>query len=374
MRDLLDRLRTAKLIITSLTLTTSGTVLIALEQQIPTWNVWRWIQLVPYGEVGGIFIGAGLISVWIDRFFRREQDETDELRLRRVLEDEAPAIRDAVLHAFAANKPDLQRVATPQLLDQLIRNSLALRLGDEQFATEVYDDIKTQAIEAQERWHDASLDITLTPLPATKAGPAMFEVTVHWEYTTIPKHAQRRFVALSDRAEYAELAQSGGNVSPWYVKPRPGYTAADRATFELLQFSVDGEERRISRSVRKGGQTYTVNVGSEAVAAGAETAISYTYRTITPQAGHLLFFDIEQPTRDIRVTFDYTAAQLAAVSAIDLVPSANRTRIEHSPAEVTPRTIRVDIDGWTFPRSGLAFVWANRAEAAAQGHSQAGIF
>lgn len=44
-------------------------------------------------------------------------------------------------------------MATPDMLDQLISNSLALRLDDPQFAGEVYRDIRDQAVLAQERWH-----------------------------------------------------------------------------------------------------------------------------------------------------------------------------------------------------------------------------
>lgn len=46
---------------------------------------------------------------------------------------------------------DLKRVANPELLDDIASNVMSLRLGDEQFAREIYRDIRDQAIHA-ERW------------------------------------------------------------------------------------------------------------------------------------------------------------------------------------------------------------------------------
>lgn len=89
---------------------------------------------------------------------------------------------------------------------------------------------------------------------------------------------------------------------------------------------------------------------------------SATPTHVTPASGHLLFFDIEQPTRDMRVTFDYSDTDIDTVSAIDLIPSVRQSRIERTPEQLDNREVRVDIDGWTFPRSGVAFVWTLSGE------------
>lgn len=313
----------------------------------PSWTSW-----LPLAELGGILIGAGVLSVWLDHFLRREQQALDDARLRELLHEQAPAMRDAVLDAFAANHDDLARIATPQLLDQLITNSLALRLRDPQFAAEIYTDIRDQAIGAAERWLDAHLSVEL----ATH-GRNDYEVTVRWEYTVTPVHRQRRFLCTSDRSEYLEVAHNAGATSAWYLKPRPGLDAATRDSFELLRFTVDGTERPIRRTARKGSQIYTVDVGAKAIEAKEPVVVAYTYRTTTRRNGHLLFFDIEQPTRDLRIDLDYTTTDIATISTLDLIPSVRRTRIEQSPPQASGRVVHVDIDGWIFPRSGVAFVW-----------------
>lgn len=376
MRDVFNRLYRTKMILSCLVLVASGIILLVGAEKIDQTNGPGWLNLLPWREFGGILIGAGVLSVWLDRYLGREQQALDELRLRQLLTEYAPVMRDAVLEAFAANHQDLARVATPEMLDQIITNSLALRLDDLQFASEIYTDIRDQAITASERWHDAHLSIELTPPPAGKGLPAeetrprpsseRFTVTVRWEYTTIPRHAQRRFVCVSDRDEYTELTNERDSTSAWYLKPGSGMSAGDREAFALLRFSVDGEDRPIRRSARKNGQTYTANIGAEQLSLDQPVTIAYTYQVVMAASGHMLFFDIEQPTRDLKVDFDYTGCGIATVSTLDLVPSVRPTRIERT-SESSPRSvIRADIDGWIFPRSGIAFVWTLESETAAE--------
>lgn len=363
MHSVFRRLYRTKMILSCLILVASGITLLAVDHAVSGRN--DWVGLLPVGELGGILVGAGVLSVWLDAYLHREQQELDDLRLRQLLHEQAPAMRDAVLEAFAANHEDLARVATPELLDQLIANSLAMRLGDEQFASEIYTDIRDQAIRAAERWHDASLSIELSP---TNVGPKgagpFFTVEVRWEYTTTPKHAQRRFVCLSDRGEYSEIVRDKDGTSAWYINPAGGVDAASPAAFELLRFSVNGEERPIRRFARKAAQTYTASIPAEHLQAGQQVTIAYTYRTLMTQSGHMVFFDVEQPTRDLRIDFDYTDCGIAAISTLDLVPSVRPTRIERTHESLPARVIRLDFDGWIFPRSGVAFVWTLDSEVA----------
>lgn len=284
-------------------------------------------------------------------------------------------MRDAVLEAFAANHADLKRVATPEMLDQIISNSLALRLDDQQFAREIYADVRDQAVSASERHLDASVSIELSPtIPAFSAGKAeptfrssdrYFTVTVRWEYTVVPAHAQRRFLCTSDRDEYSESANARGDTTSWFMSPASGLDAAAIEAFELTRFTVDGETRPIRRSVRKGGQIYTASVGADVVPAGRPVTISYTYRTVTTQAGHLLYFNVEQPTRDLRMSFDYGQCDMSSVSVLDLIPTMRPARIERPKANEPNPVLRIDIDGWIFPRAGVGFVWALTTETSA---------
>lgn len=360
MRDLLNKLHKTKMILTGLVLVIVGATLLLIGSVITGDDV-GFGELIPWNEFGGILIGGGILGIWIDHLFKTEQEAASEQQLRSILTDHAPAMRDAVLQAFAANHEDLKRVATPQTLDALITNSLALRLDSQDFADDIYRDLNVQAIEAPERWSDARVDLTISPHPEQDD---FFEVTIRWEYSAVPSFATRHFTCVGDRTEYGAIAEAKGNTSAWYFKPDPAFTAESTDAFELLAFNVNGESRPIKRTSRKNQQTYTVQLGNDVAESNEPAVISYTLRTVTRKNGHLLFFEIEQPTENIAVNLDYTDADLAAISAIDLVPSVRPTRIEHSPEGIVPKTVLVEIDGWVFPRAGVAFVWTLDAEAA----------
>ena len=69
------------------------------------------------------------------QYFTGQDDEArDTERLTRVNNNSVPAIRDAVISGFAFEPADIARVATPEVLDQIVNNGLAIRLGDAGFA------------------------------------------------------------------------------------------------------------------------------------------------------------------------------------------------------------------------------------------------
>ena len=168
MNETLNQLRKTKTLLSVVLLVVAGAALIATGHR--TQDATAWYGLLPLTELGGILVGAGILSIWLDAYLRREQDQREEHRLRSILTEQAPVMRDAVLQAFAANHDDLRRIATPELLDGIIGNSLALRL-----------DNADQAIRAAERWHDANLSIQLSPLPMG-SGTSKRRPTPHGEW------------------------------------------------------------------------------------------------------------------------------------------------------------------------------------------------
>ena len=355
MTNLLTRFHYLKMLLVGILLGVVGIGFLIIGQQLADEvQPANWTSFVPWNELGEIMIGAALLGIWFDHLFRKEQQALSDQRLRQILNEHAPVMRDAVLDAFAADHKDLVRVATPEAMDQIINNSLALRLNDRQFADEVWHDIKEQAIDAPERRLNAHLNINLTPHPDNDD---YFVLAVRWEYTTTPVHAVQRFVCLSDKQEYTNLLSARDGTNPWFIKPTPGRNPKDRSTFELLQFTANGQERSIKRSTRTNFQAYQVALGNEMIDAAQPVVVSHTFRTITPKKNNVLFFDMEQPTRDLKIAFDYTGCGIKAVSTIDHVPSVRPTRIQHSPPETPSKTVHVEIGGWIFPRAGVAFVW-----------------
>lgn len=183
----------------------------------------------------------------------------------------------------------------------------------------------------------------------------------------IPSHAVQRFACVSDRDEFHELVSEIPSTTTWLMTPRPGFDASKRESFELLEYAVGGERRSIRRSQRKTGQTYSVDLGEDLVRAGQPVQITYVYRTIVPRSGPLLYFSIDQPTRNIKIDFGYSAVDVAHVAALDLVASSKRSQVLRLPESASGKSVTVDFDGWVFPRTGFAFIWTLDSELGGAG-------
>lgn len=348
-----------------------GIALRALDTQVQQ-NPWlHWLNFTSWSGLGDTLIVLALAGIWFDyKTAKDQQSRTSEL-LGQEVKKAVPDIRDSVFEAFDFGHEALARVTNPESLDNIIRNSLALRLEDKEFAAEVYNDIRDQAVRAPERWHDARVEIHLSPLgiPRDTAKGGVFEpdqqeplyvVTVRWEYTVVPRLHTRRFACVSDRNEYLDLMQDFDGTSAWWFTPKGDIDASSKEAFEVVQFTVDGDERPIRRAEKKGGQTYSVALGTNPDSE-EPVRISYTYRTVTAERGHLLYIDIEQPTRGIEVELDYGDCDIERVSVLDLFASSRATVVERTPDSVPGRAVRVSFDGWAFPRSGVGFVWVARS-------------
>ncbi len=359
MHDPLQRLYRTKLVLLATLLLSTGLALLIFAHWIDHLAGWRWLSNWPLTDIGSGLFTTGLLGVALQYFDGQDGETRATERLQRVISAAAPAMRDAVIDGFAFEPSELSRVATPETLDKIVTNGLAIRLGDASFANEIYRDIRDQAIGIPERLHDARISIRLSMDSSTANGrAAQFTTTVRWESTLVPTYQTRRFVCLSDIDEFRDLDQDTAATSAWYIRPQPGIDAGSRDAFELVEFSVDGEKRPIRRTAKQGSQTYSVNVGREAVDAGRPVSIAYTYRTITAVDGHLLQFRVDQPTKGLSVELDYSDCGVERVNVLDFIASSDRTKVAYSPAAVPGKLVSVDFDGWVFPRSGVAFVWS----------------
>lgn len=358
------RLRRAKAALLAVSLTLTGILLIMLNGWLSGLNLgnWSWLHALPLGELGGTLFGAGLLGTLFEYSFRKDQEAATTRQFRQIIHDEAPAMRDAVIEGFAIRPEDLKRVANPELLDTIAANVMALRLGDEQFAREIYADIRDQAIRAVERWHDVEVRIRLSSaLERSTVGTPLFDLTVEWEYTTVSAGPVRRFVSTSDRAEYRELLLDVPATSPWFMQSRFGVDAASRGCYELLELTVDGRPQSFRRSARRTGQVYAVTL-DEAAMSGEEVRIRQTFRVVTPASGHRIYVELPQPARDVSLVLDYTNTDIATMTVTDMVSSSRSPHVSHAPAATNGRVIHVDAPGWLLPKTGFAFTWTLQSE------------
>jgi hypothetical protein len=358
MANLLHQLYKTKLRLARLVTAVAGVGLLFVAKDVATTPILSWLVGWPTSELGTTLLSAGVIAVIFEYYARQESEAIAAERFRAVIRQEAPAIRDAVLDSLAFNPDTLKNVASPETLDRIATNAIALRVDDPALARDVYTDFRDQVIHAPEHWHNVGVAITLSSWkkgPATGRG-SMFEATIRWEYRVRPSSTTMRFACVSDLAEYRDMLRDQAITSAWHFDPSAGTDAASSDVFELLQLTVDGKPRKIRRTTREGTQLYTASLGP-AVISDNEITVAYTYRVLVQRHGHLLYLDLPRPTKGLRIQLDYAAAGIRRVNTLDYFASAEQARVDQAPTSTPAKTVDVAFDGWIFPRSGVAFVW-----------------
>lgn len=148
MKDPLHRIYRLKVIIVAIASAVLGLGLMVFAKFAESLARLAWVRDLPVFELGSTLFITGAFVVAYDYLDGRDKEAREDARIRRLLAEAAPAMRDAVVRGFAIEPEDLRRVVTPDMLDEIATNALGLRLGDLQFAAELYADIRDQVVRA----------------------------------------------------------------------------------------------------------------------------------------------------------------------------------------------------------------------------------
>lgn len=361
-----------------LKLVATGAILVLLGLVFSVLGDWLSSRDVPHLLVAivnassDVFAVTGALGLAVDYITGRDKDAADAERIRHLLDEAAPAFRDAVISGFAETPESMRGVATTETLDKLATNALALRLGDDKFAAEIYEGLLAQAIKTPERWSDVDINVRLSCIQETSSVGAgrtnvsaeLFDAVVVWEYTLVPSARIQRFASTDDEAEFREFLNDVPATSTWLI-PDDVIDPAAREAFEVLSYSVDGDELPLRRSVRKHGQTYSVDLGEEVIAKGAPVRVRHVYRTVVPRLGHRFRVSLTQPAHGVRLVLDYTGADIAVLKVGDMVSSAIPAQVKFLPSEAPAKQVEVTAPNWLLPQTEITFVWTLSDELAA---------
>ncbi|GAB6987907.1 hypothetical protein [Nocardioides pyridinolyticus] len=185
---LLSRVHRLKLLVVGALLVILGLLTSALAEWLDTVET-PHLAVALVSGLADVFLVTGAIGIAVDFFTGRDKEAADTERLRNILKEAAPDIRNAVVAGFAETPNNMRGVATTETLDKLATNALALRLGDEKFASEIYSGLLSQAIRTPERWSDVDINVRLSSIDESSARGAArpsvpapwFDVVVTWE-------------------------------------------------------------------------------------------------------------------------------------------------------------------------------------------------
>src|SRR5262249_1572716 len=114
----LQRLYKTKFTLLAVISTAIGTALMSLAHWASTQPGWAWMSSWTVNDLGLGLFTTGLFGVLFQYVGQRDAEENAVQRLRTVLHETAPDIRDAVVEGFAFAPDSLTDVASPATLDR----------------------------------------------------------------------------------------------------------------------------------------------------------------------------------------------------------------------------------------------------------------
>jgi hypothetical protein len=363
MQSPLHRLYKTKLVLASFIGIVAGYVLMVVGSRIDASSGFGFLKDVDLHDIGIVLMTSGLIAV-LFTYLGNENAEADaEARTRRAVKAEAPAFVSSVVNAMANAPQEMLTVTADEVLDRVVENSLAQRLHNPELAAGVFADLKAQVLRSRECWYDLRISAALTPWTGAPPEPsaAMYVATFRYEYHVVNPPQSLRFACVSDLAEYRELQNDPDVAEVWYFQAKGGLDATSLEVFELVEVSVAGKPQKIRRTTQAGAQYYSVRLNPDLDATNG-IAVSFMYRALVQQHGHVLHVDLIKPTHGVTIGLSYGGSGIRYINMVDYIASATQPVISQTLATDPSPSVSVSFDGWVLPKAGVAFVWVLDSE------------
>lgn len=291
MSDLPQRLYQTKLTLLAVIFAVVGIALMILAHNGPS----GLFSNLPIGEIGSGLFTTGVIGVALQYLDERDAEERGSARLRRVLREEAPAIRDAVVDGFAFSPTALTQVTSPEVLSRVVENSLAVQLADAELARAAQAQLLQAAMTPAGRYQDSRLTVRLGLSPSARH----LRAVIRREYHFIPSESALRFACVENRDEYSDLLRDPETAEVWRMRASEGLRASDEQAFRVTSVELEGDALPVRRTERKGAQVYTCRLPM--AVQPAPVHLAYELEVLLPRDEHSLYFDFGRPTNGLAI-------------------------------------------------------------------------
>lgn len=338
-------------------------VLDAFKDSIPA--PWNWVRFLPWQSLAGTALGVVLIAFAYEWFVRKETEEKLIQMLKEHLHFQEEIIGNHIAKAMLFDKEIMRRVLAPDMMDDVLRTGLEIRLGDDQLARETYDNLLSQLLISHERRSNYRCKISLTNIRdrgvADNIKQKYYEGYIEERYDTVLQKTSFLFVCVGKTEEYDELLRDTRWELRWIAEPTKDFPIVDGSIFHIESVSVDGLSLDI-KSDTVGGK-YMVTADHKALQAmlGRSVTVFYRYKVKVQKRGHLLRVNMPCPTKNVVVELDYRDTDIHFVNVHNFFVS-NAEPILRFPSQQSPRRIEIEVNGWVFPKGGVIFGWVLRSE------------
>lgn len=323
-----------------------------------------FLRFIPWESLATTSLGVaiiGLVYEWIVR------DETEE-KLTQVLDQhfqtQAEIINSQIPRSMLTTPDVMRHVLDSDVVDDLIRTSLEIRLEDAQLAREAYDSFLGHLLRQEERRSNYRCNIYLTTINSkdlpNEITQKYYDGYIDVHYDTLLQKDIFRFTCVATMEEYNELLKDPTWELRWIAEPTKDFSK--EVAFNVESVHVGGLQLNIRREVANGRYVIIADHLGLQQMQGNLVTIYYRYKIKIKKRGHLLMVHVPCPTHHVVVELDYAHTDIHFVNVLDFFVSQTKPAIRYIPSREKHHRIEVEVNEWVFPKGGVVFVWVLRAE------------
>jgi alanine racemase len=276
------------------------------------------------------------------------------------------------LHKGRADRvePSLRRIFIPDeeksiaRIDSIVRHCFQTRARNEELGDAIYYEMFETLFGKEDRQlelrDDFKYAIRVTAFtereePDVQIRRDYFKVTTHVEYTKALRNEMFMIGCALDNEQLAAFFEDKRCEYRWLLNR--GEDLVPERDFRVNGVRIDGEDVPIIRTENT-GRGYEVWCGSEALKAKLNRQVRVEIEIETKQRKDNQLFSayLVYPTRGMEISFAYGGTGIRNVREVGFFAG------KHPYPEVSRRegesiTLKLGNDAWTFPTSGVTFVW-----------------
>lgn len=316
-----------------------------------------WLRNIPWGTFASTSLGTLLISIGFEFYLRDISEFRLGENLRKIQSDSNRRLVESIRAKVLLDPEAVKHCLSSEIADQMLLAILEEQTGDSLYAKEAFGTLAYQLRGYHRRAFDYRCRITFRPDDDSGNPSLYYQCFVELSYTGVLPAASFKFVEVSSVDEYNQLLLDSSYEVRAIRVPTLTYPKGDERGFNISYVRVNGQDLEVRPLDIDERLAFIASSHKIEELIGQTVRISYQYMTKVEKTSHVFMYSVTHPTRSLVIEFDYGSVDIGRVNVNDFFVSMRQPDVCWPTSQNVPQVIRVAVDDWIFPKSGVLLSW-----------------
>jgi len=307
------------------------------------------LRYIPWDSLAGSCLSVVVIGFVYEWVVRNETEQKLHEVLGQHFQNQVSAIDTQISKAMLTTPELMKSVLAPDMVDEVIRTGLEVRLGDAQLAQEAYDSYLSHLLGHKRRRTNYRCNIYLTTIQTSDIPDAItqkyFDGYIDVRYDTVLQKDSFRFTSAATMEEYNELIKDPDWELCWLANPTRDFPK--EVAFKVESMRVRELALNIRTEYVDGKYVIVADHSGLQSMQEQNVTIYYRYKVRIRKRGHLFMEDMQCPTHHVVVEFDYAQTDIHFVNVMNFFLSKTKPAIRYIPSRQKYHKVEIEL---TLPR------------------------